>query len=500
MNKNPPSTGRIAAMVGFTLSVAALLMFLWRAVRRHAAAAGRRATASRRPSPRPSLLVKEADVRMAGVNIGKVKQKELGAGRAHHAGRDGDRPPLRADRPRRARDPAPEEPPRRDLRGDHAGQPGRADLADGGHAARARTWTTPSSSTRCSACSTRRRATAFQQWLHEAGIVTSGTLRARLQRLARERRAVLHGRRRPAAAAGRAGGGAAPGVPRHRPRVPRRLARGRPAARADHERRRDLRRAGLARRRARRDVPDLPDLPARDAQRRCAASRRSRATPTRWCATCAEPAHDLAPTLRDLGDLSPDLEHAVQRTSPRSCGRRRPACPAATRFLRGAEPVLEATHVFMPELNPILSYLSFARGQLAQFITVGGAALGGNGEGGYHGQRRGGALPAADRDHRRPLASQRRPDAAGLGAGERVHRAERLRARHAAGRDRELRLQAERRRAAQPDGRRRRPPRRPASRRRRSSGATRSSRACAAARRPFVSAPKGREGTSPATP
>ena len=28
MNKNPP-TGRIAAMVGFTLSVAALLMFLW---------------------------------------------------------------------------------------------------------------------------------------------------------------------------------------------------------------------------------------------------------------------------------------------------------------------------------------------------------------------------------------------------------------------------------------------------------------------------------------
>ena len=57
--------------------------------------------------------------------------------------------------------------------------------------------------------------------------------------------------------------------------------------------------------------------------------------------------------------------------------------PAATRFLRGAEPVLEATHVFMPELNPILSYLSFARVQLAQFITVGGAALAGNGEGGY---------------------------------------------------------------------------------------------------------------------
>ena len=39
--------------------------------------------------------------------------------------------------------------------------------------------------------------------------------------------------------------------------------------------------------------------------------------------------------------------------------------------------------MFMPELNPILSYLSFARAQLAQFITVGGAALAGNGQGGY---------------------------------------------------------------------------------------------------------------------
>ena len=39
----------------------------------------------------------------------------------------------------------------------------------------------------------------------------------------------------------------------------------------------------------------------------------------------------------------------------------------------------------MPKLNPILSYLSFARGQLAQFITVGGAALAGGSVGGYMG-------------------------------------------------------------------------------------------------------------------
>jgi phospholipid/cholesterol/gamma-HCH transport system substrate-binding protein len=79
MNKNPPSLGRIAAMVGFTLSVAALLMFLWTAFG---------GTLPLRPEsyrfkaefPEASLLVKEADVRMAGVNIGKVKQKELGPG------------------------------------------------------------------------------------------------------------------------------------------------------------------------------------------------------------------------------------------------------------------------------------------------------------------------------------------------------------------------------------------------------------------------------------
>jgi phospholipid/cholesterol/gamma-HCH transport system substrate-binding protein len=95
-----------------------------------------------------------------------------------------------------------------------------------------------------------------------------------------------------------------------------------------------------------------------------------------------EPARDLAPTLRDLGDLSPDLEKLFKDIDP-LVRASNTGVPAASRFLRGAEPVLEATHVFMPELNPILSYLGFARGQLAQFITVGGAALAGNGEGGY---------------------------------------------------------------------------------------------------------------------
>ena len=195
----------------------------------------------------------------------------------------------------------------------------------------------------------------------------------------------------------------------------------------------------------------------------------------------AQPARDLAPTLRDLGALSPDLEHLFNHIHP-LVRASKTGVPAATRFLKGAEPVLEATHVFMPELNPILSYLSFARVQLAQFITVGGAALAGNGEGGY--QRASGVehyLPQIAIIDGRSVAAPHH--AAGVGAGELVHRAERLRPRGAAGRDRGLRLQA--RRAASSATRRAtaRPPRRRASRLRRSSGAIRSSRACNAERR-----------------
>jgi phospholipid/cholesterol/gamma-HCH transport system substrate-binding protein len=79
VNKNPPTLGRIAAMVGFTLSVFGLLMFLW---------ASFGGTLPLRPEgyrfkvafPEASLLVAEADVRLAGVNVGKVKKKELGPG------------------------------------------------------------------------------------------------------------------------------------------------------------------------------------------------------------------------------------------------------------------------------------------------------------------------------------------------------------------------------------------------------------------------------------
>jgi ABC-type transporter Mla subunit MlaD len=79
MNKNPPSTGRIAAMVLFTLSVFALLLFLWVSFGGvlPLKAQGYRFQAD---FPEAALLAKEADVRIAGVNVGKVRSTELGPG------------------------------------------------------------------------------------------------------------------------------------------------------------------------------------------------------------------------------------------------------------------------------------------------------------------------------------------------------------------------------------------------------------------------------------
>jgi phospholipid/cholesterol/gamma-HCH transport system substrate-binding protein len=381
MNKNPPTIGRIAAMIGFTLSVAALLMFLWTAFggTLPLKAEGYRFKAD---FPEASLLVKEADVRMAGVNIGKVKQKELGPGgrttkvtieldnRFAPIGRDA-RAILR----------------QKSLLGETyveitPGSPGGKKLADGGTLAQTNVDDTVQLDDvfRVFDPKTRR---AFQQWLHEAGIVTSGTF-------ARDFNDSL--------------GNAAPffegGADLLRPlaeqevalrRVFRDTGRVFNAVSREDGQLRGLITGGEATFGA---LASRDDALAETFQVFPTFLRETRTTVRRLeefarntdplVRDLQEPAKDLAPTLRDLGELSPPLEKLFRDIHP-LVHASETGVPAGERFLRGAEPVLEATHVFMPELNPILSYLSFARGQLAQFITVGAPALAGNGEGGYLG-------------------------------------------------------------------------------------------------------------------
>ena len=379
MNKNPPSVGKIAAMILFTLSVFGLLMFLW---------ASFGGTLPLKPEgyrfkaafPEASLLVEEADVRLAGVNVGKVKKKELGPG-----GRttliemeiDNRFAPIRKDTRAVLR--------QKSLLGETyveltPGSSGSQDLDEGG--------TLPPGSVEETVeldevfqtfdPETRRY---FQEWMHEAGIVSS-------DQFSQDFSDSL--------------GNAAPffedGVDLLRPLDEQEVALRqvvRDTGRVfDAISREDGELRGL--------IVNGEDTFSALASRDDALAdtfqvfptflRETRETVTRLeqfarntdplVRDLREPAQDLAPTLRDLGDLSPDLEKVFRDIDPLADASER-GVPAAARFLSGAEPVLEATHPFMRELNPILSYLSYAQGQLAQFITVGGAALAGNGDGGY---------------------------------------------------------------------------------------------------------------------
>ena len=94
------------------------------------------------------------------------------------------------------------------------------------------------------------------------------------------------------------------------------------------------------------------------------------------------PADDLTPTLRDLGRLAPHLTQTLKDFNPLIRASRR-GLPAATRTLRGASPLVDATHTLIPELSPVLADLSYNAPSVARFLTVGGGALGADGSNSY---------------------------------------------------------------------------------------------------------------------
>ena len=379
MNKNPPTPGKLAAMVMFTLSVFGLLLFLW--------------VSFGGPLPlRPegyrfkvafdeaALLAKEADVRMAGVNVGKVKATELGPGGRTTVAEvelDGRFAPIRADTRAILR--------QKSLLGETYVEltPGGAsgpDLSDGDTLARANVEETVELDEVFQAFDPRTRR-YFQEWLHEAGIVSTEQFSSDLNDSL---------------------GNSAPffedGADLLRPLDEQEVAL-----------RRLVRDGGRVFRAISREDGQLRGLVVNgDATFSALASRddalaetfqvlptflrETRATVTRLerfardtdplVRDLREPADDLAPTLRDLGDLSPDLEQLFRDIDP-LVDASETGVPAAERFLEGAEPLLESTHVFLPQLNPILSYLSFTRTQVAEFLSTGASALAGTGVGGY---------------------------------------------------------------------------------------------------------------------
>jgi phospholipid/cholesterol/gamma-HCH transport system substrate-binding protein len=100
-------------------------------------------------------------------------------------------------------------------------------------------------------------------------------------------------------------------------------------------------------------------------------------------------AHDLGPTLHSVKVLSPDLRHFFVNLGPLITAAKT-GLPAYRDVIRGATPLLGALGPFLEQLNPILSWLSQHQQLVSDFISNGAAGIaatttsfGGDGVGHY---------------------------------------------------------------------------------------------------------------------
>src|SRR3954452_5623241 len=85
-------------------------------------------------------------------------------------------------------------------------------------------------------------------------------------------------------------------------------------------------------------------------------------------------AQDLQPTLRDVHALAPDLRAFFRNLDPLITASRT-GLPAASEIIRGLKPTLAELTPFLQQVNPILQYLEASQFQVSDFVTNGAAAL-----------------------------------------------------------------------------------------------------------------------------
>jgi virulence factor Mce-like protein len=85
-------------------------------------------------------------------------------------------------------------------------------------------------------------------------------------------------------------------------------------------------------------------------------------------------ARDLKPTLTDVHALAPDLEAFFRNLDP-VIEASKTGLPAARDTLKGLKPLLAKLHPFLGQLNPMLQYLETSQLQVSDFFSYGAAAL-----------------------------------------------------------------------------------------------------------------------------
>jgi virulence factor Mce-like protein len=85
-------------------------------------------------------------------------------------------------------------------------------------------------------------------------------------------------------------------------------------------------------------------------------------------------AHDLRPTLRAVKDFAPDLEQTFRKLDPLITASKE-GLPALRDTLDQTTPLLAQLQPFLEELNPILQYLEYYQWQTADFISNGAGAI-----------------------------------------------------------------------------------------------------------------------------
>jgi virulence factor Mce-like protein len=375
MIKEVPSPFRIVAMVVFTLSVFALLMFLWLSFG---------GSIPLRPQgyrvevafPEAATLAQEADVRMAGVNIGKVKKKELDKGGARTIVEleiKSQYAPIRRDAKAILR--------QKTLLGEtyvqlSQGHRSAGHLADGGRLPNQRVEPTTELDEIFTAFDKPTRE-AFQEWVSE---------------LAKSVRRHSHPAEDLNDALGNLSGFAVDGakllrVLDEQEVAVRRLVKNTGVVfGAINERQNALHdlivnannvfEATQSRDEALAETfqifPTFLDESKATLARLEGFSRNTRPL----VKDLKGPADDLGPTVRDLGRLSPDLTRLFRRLNPLIRAGDRDV-PDLERVLDEAGPVFDGLHPFLQELNPILSLFNFYQQTVAGFINFAGSNLAG---------------------------------------------------------------------------------------------------------------------------